>query len=383
MSRVPALPDLRDGRPADFQGRFARKRRSRGIIGRTAAPRRAYTRRIGTALTMAALTAFAMPGTWERFRIANAATQHHTPDPMPFEQAGASFPGSAFYYLEADKAAQGEGLTGTIVGHAIGQSPTAQALHVLDLPFTSSPTDRARALQCLTSAIYYEAASEPDAGQRAVAQVVLNRLAHPSYPDTVCGVVYQGSELGTGCQFSFTCDGSLSRRPATYFWNRAEAVARGALSGEVYAPAGLATHYHTLQVAPYWTSSLQPLTTIGAHRFYSFKGAAGRAATFRYLYAGMEPANEPHRPAPTALTLASDAQNDPAAIQQAFEDIARALAAQPAVGTPGSATVSATTSPSAPAADGLPAGARVRPEYRNSGRWIERGRSTTEAPDTP
>ncbi|TYC87777.1 cell wall hydrolase [Novosphingobium sp. BW1] len=302
---------------------------------------------------------------------------------MPFEQAGASFPGSAFYYLEAEKAVEGDGLTGTIVGHPDGQSPTAQALHVLDLPFTSSPTDRTRALQCLTSAIYYEAASEPDAGQRAVAQVVLNRLAHPSYPDTVCGVVYQGSELATGCQFSFTCDGSLSRRPATYFWNRAEKVAKGALSGEVYAPAGLATHYHTLQVAPYWTSSLQPLTTIGAHRFYSFKGAAGRAATFRYLYAGREPASELRSPAANTLTPASNAQSDPATIQQAYEDIARTFAAPPALGPPESATVTATASPSAPAADGLPAGARVRPEYRNSGRWIERDRSATGAPETP
>ncbi|MED5547535.1 MAG: cell wall hydrolase [Pseudomonadota bacterium] len=383
MSRVPALPDLRDGRPADFQGRFARKRRARRFTTRTAAPRRAYTRRIGTVLSLAALTAFAMPGTWERFRIANAATQHHTPDPMPFEQAGASFPGSAFYYLEADKAVQNDGLAGTIVGHAIGQNPTAQPLHVLDLPFTSSPTDRSRALQCLTSAIYYEAASEPDAGQRAVAQVVLNRLAHPSYPDTVCGVVYEGSELATGCQFSFTCDGSLSRRPATYFWNRAETVARGALSGDVYAPAGLATHYHTLQVAPYWASSLQPLTTIGAHRFYSFKGAAGRAATFRYFYTGMEPASERRRPAADALTPTTATQSDPTVIQQAYEDLARALIPPPAVGTSGSVPLSATASPSEPATDGLPAGARVRPEYRNSGRWIEHDRSTPRPPEAP
>ncbi|MFD1958893.1 cell wall hydrolase [Novosphingobium panipatense] len=87
---------------------------------------------------------------------------------------------------------------------------------------------------------------------------MLNRVAHPAYPGTVCGVVYQGSERSTGCQFSFTCDGSLARRPQPMFWERARAVARAALAGYVYAPAGLATHYHTVQVRPYWAPSLHP-----------------------------------------------------------------------------------------------------------------------------
>src|SRR4051812_14116005 len=67
-----------------------------------------------------------------------------------------------------------------------------------------------RSLECLTQAIYYEARSESDAGQRAVAQVVLNRVRHPAYPDSVCGVVYQGSARATGCQFTFTCDGAMA-----------------------------------------------------------------------------------------------------------------------------------------------------------------------------
>ena len=73
--------------------------------------------------------------------------------------------------------------------------------------------DRARALECLTAAIYYEAASESDDGQRAVAQVVLNRVRHPAFPGTVCGTVYQGSERA-GCQFSFACDGAMARAPS-------------------------------------------------------------------------------------------------------------------------------------------------------------------------
>ena len=75
---------------------------------------------------------------------------------------------------------------------------------------------RCAAQTCLTQAIYYEAASEPDDGQRAVAQVILNRVAHSAFPNTVCGVVYQGSERVTGCQFTFTCDGSLKWTPGTF-----------------------------------------------------------------------------------------------------------------------------------------------------------------------
>jgi len=78
----------------------------------------------------------------------------------------------------------------------------------------ATPADRLRALECLTAAVYYEAAVESTDGQRAVAQVVLNRARHPAYPRTVCGVVFQGQERATGCQFTFTCDGALRRTPS-------------------------------------------------------------------------------------------------------------------------------------------------------------------------
>ena len=77
-------------------------------------------------------------------------------------------------------------------------------------PFSAATAKRD--LECLAEAVYYEARSEPQEGQRAVAQVVLNRVRHIAYPGTICGVVYQGSERRTGCQFTFTCDGSLARR---------------------------------------------------------------------------------------------------------------------------------------------------------------------------
>ena len=101
--------------------------------------------------------------------------------------------------------------------------------------------DRLRALDCLTAAVYYEAAIEPLEGQRAVAQVVLNRVRHPAFPKSVCGVVFQGSERSTGCQFTFTCDGSLGRTPSAASWERARQVAEEAVAGTVYKPVGYAT----------------------------------------------------------------------------------------------------------------------------------------------
>jgi len=147
------------------------------------------------------------------------------------------------------------------------------------------------ALDCLTQAIYYEAASEPEPGLRAVAQVVLNRVRHPAFPNNVCGVVYQGSNLPTGCQFTFTCDGSLLRKPSTGGWARARRVALAALSGWVEAPVGLSTHYHADYVVPYWASSLRKVKTVGRHIFYTFGGRGGAAGAFaaNYDFAGELP----------------------------------------------------------------------------------------------
>ncbi|HYG27968.1 MAG TPA: cell wall hydrolase, partial [Caulobacteraceae bacterium] len=101
-------------------------------------------------------------------------------------------------------------------------------------------------LDCLTEAVYYEARGEGAAGQAAVAQVVLNRVRHPSFPKSVCAVVYQG------CQFSFACDGSTRRARERGAWNRAREVASKALAGAVAANVGNATHFHTVHVAPQW-----------------------------------------------------------------------------------------------------------------------------------
>ena len=126
---------------------------------------------------------------------------------------------------------------------------------------------------CLSLAIYYEARSESREGQEAVAQVVLNRLRDPAYPKDVCSVVFQGSQRRTGCQFSFTCDGSMSRLPKRETWNRAREIAAAVLAGRSSALVGNATHYHTTAINPYWSSSLSKVATIGAHVFYSKPGA--------------------------------------------------------------------------------------------------------------
>ncbi len=190
-------------------------------------------------------------------------------------------------------------------------------------PFAFAPSsvaDKDRALHCLTQAIYYEAATEPLDGQRAVAQVVLNRLRHPAYPNTVCGVVFQGSERSTGCQFTFTCDGALARAPIASIWNRTRQVAEAALAGYVYKPVGWATHYHTNWVVPYWSSSLVKLANVGTHIFYRWTGGWGTGPAFRDRHAGVEPDVTGARPAmqdAKALAAAEAALLDVAAAEQA------------------------------------------------------------------
>ncbi len=163
--------------------------------------------------------------------------------------------------------------------------------------------ERARALLCLTQAIYYEAALEPTAGQEAVAQTVLNRVRHPAFPHTICGVVYQGAQQA-GCQFSFACDGARQRAPVAPFWQRAEAVASQAITGFVMPAVGAATAYHADYVFPRWGPSLVKIAQIGAHIFYRFPGPAGLPGAFRQPYAGDELRVSMAGPSPEAMVAA-------------------------------------------------------------------------------
>lgn len=381
-----AVPEAE--RPRDFEARI---RRRDMVSVRRALRRPAIWRErlAGVAATGLLALALGTIGWGSPGGIEAARAQPRMAGLQLFEQAGESFPGSAFYYVapddsgllsprEAEQAWQArrdddDGAHGDMIG------PSARPLLA-----RGSGEDQARALQCLTAAIYYEAASEPDGGQRAVAQVVLNRVAHPAYPKTVCGVVYQGSER-PGCQFSFACDGSMARVPVRQFWDRARRVAADALAGYVYAPVGLATHYHTTAVHPYWADSLAFVGTIGAHRFYRWGGAAGRAAAFTQVYAGGEPMAAPH---PRNWTPTPADVADPVTLEKAFEAgrlEALRLAgpsAAPAGASFGQAPLPHAGTPAyAPdvqqrggdavfRAGGLPGGSNVNPAYENAGKWI-------------
>jgi spore germination cell wall hydrolase CwlJ-like protein len=182
------------------------------------------------------------------------------------------------------------------------------------LPFVvaGSDVDAKRALLCLTQAVYYEAGFEPLEGRRAVAQVVLNRVRHPAFPKSICGVVYEGASTGV-CQFTFVCDGSLNRAPAALAWREAEQVARAALAGYVEPSVGESTFYHADYVAPRWAPLLAKVTQIGQHIFYRWPGGWGERSVFTGRYIG-----EPRDPAslrPVArLTLAS-AKTDAAPVE--------------------------------------------------------------------
>ena len=138
--------------------------------------------------------------------------------------------------------------------------------------------DQSRDLECLSQAVYYEARGESKAGQQAVAQVILNRVRHPAFPKSICGVVFQGARTG-GCQFSFACDGQTHHPMENAAWIRAEKVASDALDGQVMTEVGDATHFHVAGAGSGWNRLLK-VAQIGAHVFYRFAGHAGSSAMF-------------------------------------------------------------------------------------------------------
>src|SRR5690349_15488155 len=201
------------------------------------------------------------------------------------------------------------------------QIPLAQGPNPAALPFNfkGDKAARAQALECLASAAYYEAGSQGDDGERAGAQVVLNRVRHPAFPSTVCGVVYQGSTRATGCQFTFACDGSMYRQPDADGWKRAYRIAEAALSGYVFKPVGFATHYHADYVVPYWASTLAKNAVVGAHIFYRWTGGWGQPSAFVKAYAGTEPNARALRSA--ALAAVHVTTGSPSSVAEAIKDI--------------------------------------------------------------
>lgn len=140
--------------------------------------------------------------------------------------------------------------------------------------FSGESLDRAEEtkseLDCLAEAVYYEARSESTRGQLAVAEVVMNRVRDSRFPNTVCEVVFQGQYRQTGCQFTFTCDGSRRQKPRGPAWDRARAVALHVSLGLNKPVTNKATHYHTDYVNPYWKAGMVETAMIGTHIFYRF-----------------------------------------------------------------------------------------------------------------
>lgn len=123
---------------------------------------------------------------------------------------------------------------------------------------------------CLARAVYFEARSESEMGQLAVAKVILNRVKAPDYPKTICGVVYQGSDHRNSCQFSFACDGMPDEIRSRASWDRSKRIAQMALAGDQMVQImGAATNYHADYVKPKWTRNMKRLVKIGRHIFYS------------------------------------------------------------------------------------------------------------------
>jgi spore germination cell wall hydrolase CwlJ-like protein len=330
---------------------------------------------------------------------AATATPANTAPAVPAMHRGQTFPGSAYFFAQdafapvpSADAGQDSGTPGvtTVLPESgnphimpIESGPAALSLMLRG----ASIMDQARALQCMTNAIYYEAGNEPDEGQRAVAQVILNRVASPYWPNSVCGVIYQGGERADkGCQFTFSCDGSMARTPAPAAWTRARRAAMRALAGDVFAPVGLATFYHTLAVHPRWADSMRPVAVIGAHIFYRLPGAGGSPQGFNQRYAGIETA----RPGPYAYVRPQKPLPLPdfpfGPLPQWTSGALPGGPAQPASGfqpAPGSIappnpmlSIQPTFQPDVRAAQrppvqrgdpGLP-DSTIRPEYRNSGR---------------
>lgn len=135
-----------------------------------------------------------------------------------------------------------------------------------------SPDAMEREQRCLAEAVYFEARSEPEAGQAAVAQVVLNRVKSGLYPTNVCGVVYQNRHRFMGCQFSFACEGKSLRITDAASWQTATRVAQSVIEGRTYlSEVGAATHYHADYVRPGWSRRLRKMDVIGRHIFYTLK----------------------------------------------------------------------------------------------------------------
>ena len=147
-------------------------------------------------------------------------------------------------------------------------------IFVLCLSSTAYAKEETNNFKCLVEAIYHEARSEPFIGQLAVANVILERVALPKFPNTICGVVHAGKRwkgniIKNQCAFSYFCDGKkewydVDKKSVSVAYDVASLAVEGVM---VYSTLG-ATHYHASYVVPFWSNHLKRLEQIGTHIFY-------------------------------------------------------------------------------------------------------------------
>ncbi len=201
------------------------------------------------------------------------------PKPRPAIVAVADEATGLFAYAPSDGDLNGaqdaiNDLTGRSARGKVILDPRIPATHAwVNKPVPTNARSK-NEMKCLAEAIYFEARSEPERGQIAVAQVVLNRLKNPAYPDTICGVVYQNKHKRNRCQFSFACDGIPDRINEKAAWERSQTLARRIMNDErtLYLDkVGASTHYHAQYVKPRWARFMNRKEKIGLHIFYQTK----------------------------------------------------------------------------------------------------------------
>jgi spore germination cell wall hydrolase CwlJ-like protein len=234
------------------------------------APRGAFTSaaEMASATVRAKLTAAnpdgATPTTPRAVRL--SSTTPVPPDSTPIEIAAVPVSFSELAALNSRQTGKGKGAT--VARKEDGEKPNYAEL--------VSPERMDRETRCLAEAVYFEARSEPEAGQAGVAQVVLNRVKSGLYPATICGVVYQNRNRYMGCQFSFACEGKSLRVTEPDAWARASQIAQNVLKGDTYiANVGAALNYHANYVRPGWARYLRRTGAIGHHIFYKPKNTDG------------------------------------------------------------------------------------------------------------
>ena len=151
---------------------------------------------------------------------------------------------------------------------ALFQRPETELTYTKDWLAQNAEPKGGPQWRCLAEALYFEARGESVKGQFAVAEVILNRVDNPRYPDTVCGVIHQGTGRKYQCQFTYTCDGHKEVISEPQAFKQVGRVANLMINGGQRSLTKGATHYHTRAVRPKWSKKFPRTATIGVHHFY-------------------------------------------------------------------------------------------------------------------